>query len=112
MPYQHDERPSAEAPASRGEMRRDAEISRAEAAPSTNRATFRDEERKDDSRAAIGNGAAQPNGQGHSGHFAESGGEDLAASEQTEAGLEIEAGPPSAPKPRGPKRGWWQRRAE
>lgn len=112
MPHQQDERAGAEAPASRGEMRRDAGISRSEAAPRTNRATFRDDEREADNRAAASNGAGQPNGQSHSGHFAESGGKNLAASQEAEAELEDEAGPPSAPKPRGSKRGWWQRRAE
>ena len=109
---QQDERATAEAPVSRGEMRRDEEISQAEAAPSTNRATFRDDEREEDTRAAIRNGAAQPNGQGHPGRLAESDGEDLAASQEADAELEVEAGPPRAPKPRGSKRGWWQRRAE
>jgi ribonuclease E len=112
MPYQQADRADAEAPASGGEMRRDAEISRSEAAPRINSATFRDDERRDDSRAATGNGSGQPNGQGHPGRFEESSGEDLAASEEADIELEDVAGPSSAPKPRGSKRGWWQRRAE
>jgi hypothetical protein len=111
MAYQQDEPANVEAPASRGEMRADAEISRSEAAPRTNRATFRDDEPDKDNRTTISNGAAQPNGQAHAEHFAESGGEDLAVSQEAEAELEVEAGPPSPPKPRGSKRGWWQRRA-
>jgi ribonuclease E len=112
VPHHHDERPSAEAPVSRGETRPDAEISRAEAAPRTNRATFRDDQSEADNRAATSNGAAQPNGQIRSGHFAESGSDDLEAPQEAEAEVTVDAGPPSPPKPRGPKRGWWQRRAE
>ena len=112
IPSRHEERAEAEAAAQRSEPSPNVEVSRAEAAPRTNRATFRNEEREPDSRAAISNGAAQPNGQGYSGRFAESSSDDLGAPQEAEAALEVEAGPPAAPKPRGSKRGWWQRRAE
>lgn len=112
-PYQADERPSAEISAPNGETRRDAEFIRSEAAPRTNRATFRDDEPGAVSRAAASNGAAQPNGQSHSGHFAESDSDSLAIPQDADAEIATEAAPsPAANKPRGPKRGWWQRRAE
>jgi hypothetical protein len=92
-------------------MRSDAQ-SPSEAAPSINSATFRDDQSKEDNRAATGNGAGHRNGQAHPGRFEESSGEGLAVPHEAAVELEDEAGPPSAPKPRGSKRGWWQRRAE
>jgi ribonuclease E len=112
-PRQQPEYASAEAPATSSQIRGDAEPNLPEAAPSTNAATFRESQRREDSYAASSNGVSQPNGRDHAAERSEeSGAESLAVSHEANAELEAEAGPPEAAKPRGSKRGWWQRRVE
>jgi ribonuclease E len=58
-----------------------------------------------------GNGIGKPNGRDHSDAAVESGGEDLEPADTVDAEIDEPAAPSAPPKPRGNKRGWWQKRA-
>ncbi len=86
---------------------------KSEEAPRPDTSTFRSE--SEPSEGYGPNGVGKPNGRGYTEPAAESGGERLepdqeADRELAEAAAKDAGSPPPSPKPRGTKRGWWQRR--